>query len=218
MFVRLWMTENPISIKVEQSVAEAQLCLQENSIRRLPVVDESHQLVGIVSLQDISNVLPSVVDGSSAGSQVVFAESTTVAEIMTPNPMWVELMTPLETVARRMRKHKVGGMPVLDDGTLVGIITESDIFLAFMEVLGVNEEGMRVEMIISKKSKDFYDIIGILKRYGVSIFALSIHHSYGKNQRLLTMRIMGEELDDTLKALRKSGVQINRIQEESDEA
>lgn len=212
MFVRLWMTEKPITIITTQSVATAKTVMEENGIRRLPVVDHEGQLKGIVSVKDVFNALPSIVDGSSAGSGSTFSEETTVAEIMTADPMSVGLMTPLETVAKRMRQHKVGSMPVLDDGELIGIITESDIFRAFMEVLGGNEDGIRVEMIMSQKSEDFYDILNILKRYGMIVVALTIHNNFGKNQRLLTLKLKGEEFDTTLTALRKFGVQVNFIE------
>lgn len=87
MFVRLWMTKDPVTVKTYQSVAEAKLCLEENRIRRIPVIGDNDDLVGIVSREDIHKVMLSVVDGSSAGSQILFAESTKVSEIMTPNPM-----------------------------------------------------------------------------------------------------------------------------------
>lgn len=212
MFVKLWMTNTPVTVNTGQSVAEARNCLHENRIRRVPVVDDA-KLVGIISREDIIRLMPSVVDGSTAGSQTLFAESTKVSEIMTKNPMVATPMTPLETVAKRMRKHKIGGMPVLEDGTLVGIITESDIFQAFMEILGVNEEGVRIEMVISKKTEDIYAIMEILKRYRTSIRAITIHNEFSKNQRLLTFKIQGDQLEETLKTLRKTGAQINSIQE-----
>lgn len=216
MFVKLRMTKDPVTVKIDQSVAEVQACFQEHSIRRIPVVDDAGQLVGIISREDIYNVMPSVVDGSSVGSQSFFAEATKVSEIMTPHPMFVEPMTTLERVAKRMRKHKIGGMPVLENGRLVGIITESDIFQAFMETLGINQEGARIEMIVSRKTKDLYNIFDIFKRYNVSIQAIVILNDYGKGQRLLTIKIKGDEIDDTLDALRKFGVQINSIQQEGD--
>lgn len=215
MFVKLWMTNTPVTVNTGQSVAEARNCLHENRIRRVPVVDDA-KLVGIISREDIIRLMPSVVDGSTAGSQTLFAESTKVSEIMTKNPMVAAPMTPLETVAKRMRKHKIGGMPVLEDGTLVGIITESDIFQAFMEILGVNEEGVRIEMVISKKTEDIYAIMEILKRYRTSIRAITIHNEFSKNQRLLTFKIQGDQFEETLKTLRKTGAQINSIQEEGD--
>ncbi len=215
MFVRLWMTKDPITLKNDQSVAEAKLCLEENSIRRVPVVGAADDLIGIISREDIFKAMPSAVDGSSAGSQTLFADSTKVSEIMTSNPMFAEPMTSLETVAQRMRKHKIGGMPVVENGSLIGIITESDIFLAFMDILGAKEEGVRIEVIISKKREDLYIIFEIFKRYRVSIKTITVHNDFSPKQRLITMKIIGEELDGTLNALRKSGAQINSIQEEN---
>ena len=217
MFVRLWMTENPSTITTTTSVEKARSRMKEISARRLPVVNKENELVGIVSTTDIYNALPSFVDGSSAGSAVAFSESTTVGEIMTPDPMSVGPMTPLELVAKRMRQHKVGAMPVLSNGELVGIITESDIFRAFMELFGANEEGVRVEIIMGKDSEAFYDLFAVLRRHGVLIIAISIHHNYGKNQRLITMKIDGEELEYALNATRKLGVQINFIQDEGED-
>lgn len=212
MFVKLWMTSAPITINQKQTVAEAHACLQEKTIRRIPVIDDNKALIGIVSQQDIINALPSVVDGSSVGSPSFLAQSTIIQDIMTHNPMWVAPDNPLESVAQRMRQHKIGGMPVLEDGKLVGIITESDVFSAFVEVLGAGEEGARIEMIIRKKSSDLYDVIDLFRRYDMSIQAITIHDCFSGTLRLVTLRVMGEELDDMLDALRSSGAQINRIQ------
>lgn len=212
MFVKLWMTPAPlITIRPEQNVVQAQACLQENNIRRIPVVDADGRLVGIISQRDIMNIMPSTVDGSSARSSFL-ADATKVGDIMARQPMCVEPLTPLETVARSMRQHKIGGMPVVEDGRLVGIITESDIFAAFMEVLGAGGEGARIEMIIGKSSRDLYNVIDIFKKYDIFIQAITVHHDFGDNQRLLTIRVLGDELDEMLDALRRSGARINRIQ------
>jgi len=216
MFVKLWMTRDLITVKTDQSVAEVRLQLEEHSIRRILVVNDTGDLVGLISREDVFKVMPSEVDGSSAGAQELFSESTKVSEIMTPNPMFVAPMTSPETVARKMRKHKIGGMPVVDEGRLVGIITESDIFLAFMEILGINQEGVRIEVIISNKMDEFYTVIETLRRYRVLIRAIAIHNDFGKNQRLLTIKIVAQELDATLNALRKSHIRINSIERDDE--
>ncbi len=216
MFVKLWMTHDPVTVKPDQTVAEAKSCLQDNRIRRVPVVGDDNTLVGIISREDIFRVMPSVVDGSSAGSPTLFAESTKVSEIMTKNPMFAEPMTPIETVSMRMCKHKIGGMPVVENGTLVGIITESDIFLALNEILGGNQEGTRIEMIIGQEIDDFHTVMESFKRYRIAVRAITMHNGYGKKQRLLTVKVQGEELEAALRALRQSGAQINSIQQEDD--
>jgi len=212
MFVRLWMTTELITIGTEQSVIEAQHCMRDNHIRRIPVVDDDGSLVGIVSQRDILNFLPSILDGSPSGTSSL-AGSTKVGTIMTCAPMCVTPLTPLETVAQLMRQHKIGGMPVVDDsGTLVGIITESDIFSAFMEVLGAGGDGARIEMIIGKESRALYAVMDVFKRYDIFVQAITVHHDFGENKRLLTIRVRGEELEEMIDALRRSGAQINRIQ------
>ncbi len=212
MFVKLWMSSTLITIRQEQTIAEAYACLQEKKIRRIPVVDDGGNLIGIVSRQDVVNAMPSIVDGSSAGAPAFIADATKVQDIMTRSPMWVEPATPLESVAHSMRQHKIGGMPVLDKGRLVGIITESDIFSAFMKVLGAGEDGARIEIIIGKKSSDLYDAMDIFRRYDMDLQAITVYHGFGTNQRLVTIRVVGDELEDMLDALRRSGAQINRIQ------
>jgi acetoin utilization protein AcuB len=216
MFVKLWMNTSPITITANQTIAEAQSCMQENRIRRLPVVDQEGRLVGILSRQDIADALPSTIEGGKTEASSLLASTTTVEAIMAGSPLVAEPMTPLETVAQRMRKHKVGAMPVVQDGKLVGIITESDIFSAFMTVLGAGGEGARIEMIIGKTSRSLYDAMEICKRYHMLIQAITVHHNYGENQQLLTIRVMGDELADMLAALRKSGAKINRIIEEDE--
>jgi acetoin utilization protein AcuB len=212
MFVKLWMTSSPITIRQEQTVAEAYGCMQEKCIRRIPVVGNDDELVGIVSRQDIVNAMPSIVDGSTAGSSAFIAQSTKIQDIMTRMPMWVAPTTSLESVAKSMRQHKIGGMPVVEKGRLVGIITESDIFSAFMEVLGAGEDGARIEIIIGKKSSDLYNIVDIFQRYDMDLQAITVHRGFGGNQRLVTIRVRGDELEDMLDVLRQSGAQINRIQ------
>lgn len=212
MFVRLWMTTELITIGPEQSVVDAHKSMLENRIRRILVVDTAGALVGIVSQRDVLNLLPSALDGSSAGTSSL-AGSTKVGDIMTCAPMCVNPLTPLETVAQLMRQHKIGGMPVVDDNeALVGIITESDIFSAFMEVLGAGADGARIEMSISKDAQAFYKVMDIFKRYDIFVQAITVHHDFGENKRLLTIRVRGEDLDAMIDALRRSGSQINRIQ------
>ena len=210
MFVRLWMTREPFTIRPETTVAEAYTCLQQHGIRRLPVVDADANLLGIISKKDLLGILPTLLDGNSSGLQL--SETTRVGDIMSCDPISVTSLTPLETVAQLMRKHKIGGVPVVDGDQLVGIITESDIFSAFMEVLGAGGEGARIEMIIGKDSHALYTAMDIFKRYGVFVQAITVHPGFSENKQLLTIRVSGDDIEEMLDALRRTGIQINRIQ------
>ena len=214
MFVRLWMTKDPVTILEKQTVAEVLTLFQENDFRLLPVVGESGKLVGILSQRDAFNLRPSLLDGSAAGSSSALLTNTKVEEIMIPQPLSVDPLTPLEAVAKTMKKEKIGGMPVLEDGILVGIITESDIFTAFAEVLGVDSLGVRIEMIISKSIKDIYVVLDVLKKHGVNLLNIALHNDFGENQRLLTVKLAGDDVDDAIESLRDKNVQINRVIED----
>lgn len=211
MFVRLWMTPDPTTIKAENSVGEAIALLAEKKLRRLPVVNSEGELVGIISRQDLTAAMPSILDGSSAGSPGFLADTTRVEEVMTARPMWVEPLSPLEEVALKMRRYKIGGMPVVEGARLVGIITESDIFRAFAEVLGAEGESVRLELLIGKRASDLYDVLDIFKRYNIFIQAMTIHHNFGENQRLLTVRLTDGEIVPMLDALGGTGTTVNRV-------
>lgn len=213
MFVRLWMTPDPITVTPDETISAAYTCLKKHNIRRLVVVDSEDRLVGILSKQDLADAMPSIMDGSSAGSPQFLTDSAKVEDVMTTHPMWIEPLAPMESAARQMHRHKIGGLPVMENGRLAGIITESDIFKAFLELLGPEDEGTRIEFIISKKSGDLYEVLDIFKRYDIFVQAIAIHHNFGENQRLLTTRLAGNEIEPMLDALRSSGVVINSIED-----
>ena len=217
MFVKLWMKTQLITVLAQQTIIEAHALMEERHVRRLPVVDESGKLTGIISKHDIADAMPSIIDGSSAGKAESGLPGTTpVAAVMTAHPISAGPMTPLESVAKQMRRHKVGGIPIVEDGKLVGIITESDIFSAFTSILGADGEGARIELSVGKTSKAFYEVMDICKRYRMNIQALTLYRDYSDQYQLMTIRISGEEMEEMLAALRKSGVKINRIIEESE--
>ncbi len=211
MFVKLWMTKSPQTIKAEQTVADVIEVFEENKFRRLPVLDSNEKLIGILSQRDAFKLRPSLLDGSATGSSKALLEQTKVEEIMTPQPICVEPLTPLESVARTMRKEKIGGMPVVENGKLVGVITESDIFAAFTEVLGGNSPGVRVELIIGKSNKEIYSFLDIFKKYRMNLQAITVHHDFGENQRLVTVKIVGSDCEDILDILQEKQFKVNRV-------
>lgn len=211
MLVKSWMKTNPKVLKASDSLQQAKELMDEYRFRRVPVVDDSGQLVGIVSKHDIIIALPSVMDGSSVGSSMVAFDSAKIGDIMTKNPVSFNVMTPLETVAKDMKKHKFGGAPVVENGQVVGIITETDIYAAFAEIMGAEMQGMRLELFISKSKRSLYRVIRIMERCDVEIVALAIHHDFSENQHLITVKVLGQEYEEVLDDLREEGIQVHRI-------
>ncbi|MBU0663978.1 MAG: CBS domain-containing protein [Proteobacteria bacterium] len=206
MFVKLWMKKDVITIAPDQTLAEAEALMQQNRIRRL-LVANGPTLVGIISQRDIQKGIPAGGDESTK----LIASQSKVEAYMTHNPITADPMDPLEDIALSMRKNKIGGIPVLEDGSLVGIITESDIFRALTEILGAGKNGARVEMKIGHSSKELFQVVKLCKQFDIAITAISIYQNFSPEHDLLTVRLDGEELDGLIDAFWESGCQINRI-------
>jgi acetoin utilization protein AcuB len=211
MFVRLWMHAAPITIGREGTIAEAGELMQQHKIRRLLVLDEQERLVGIISKEDLKNALPSIIDANFDNTTRNLARQAKVEGFMTANPITTEPGVPLEKVAATMRRHKIGGIPVVDEGRLVGIITESDICQAFTEILGGNEKGTRLELAIRRQPEAMYSTIDLFRRHEMTIQTLTVCNDCNSGNRLLTIRFEGDEIESLTEALWQNGCTINSI-------
>jgi acetoin utilization protein AcuB len=125
--VKDWMTPDPVTIDPHTTLPDANRLMKECNIRRLPVVEKS-KLVGIVTLGDLREASPSNATALSIYELNFLLARLSVSELMSRDPITVPPDTSIEAAARLMLEHKIGGLPVVADGRLVGIITESDIF------------------------------------------------------------------------------------------
>ena len=126
-YVRDWMTTDPFTIDPGLSVSGAYRLMKERSVRRLPVV-EGDRLVGIVTLGDLRAAVASPEANLNIFEMAFHMERFTVLQIMTHQVVTITPDTTIEAACKLMMKHKIGGLPVMADDRLVGILTESDIF------------------------------------------------------------------------------------------
>jgi acetoin utilization protein AcuB len=131
--VKDWMTCDPVTITSQTTLPEAHRLMKEQSIRHLPVVDNG-KLVGIVTRGDIRAAEPSDVTSLSVFELHYLLAKLSAKQFMTRDPVTVMPLTTIDHAAQIMLENKIGGLPVIERGKLVGIITESDIFR--MLVLG----------------------------------------------------------------------------------
>ncbi|MBI4787514.1 MAG: CBS domain-containing protein [Chloroflexi bacterium] len=121
------MTPDPVTIDPQTTLPEANRLMKECNVRRLPVIEKG-KMVGIVTLGDIREASPSNATALSIYELNYLLARLSVGAIMSRDPLTVSPDTSIEAAARLMLEHKIGGLPVVADGRLVGIITESDIF------------------------------------------------------------------------------------------
>ena len=118
--------------------------------RRAPVA-KAEKLVGIVSDKDLLNSSPSPASSLNVWEMNYLLSKLTISEIITKKVLTVAEDTPIEEVARIMADNKVSGLPVLHDGHVVSIITETDLFKIFLELMGAREKGVRVTALLNEK-------------------------------------------------------------------
>jgi acetoin utilization protein AcuB len=135
MLVHERMSRYPITITEDTPINEAIKLMRDKKVRRLPVLNDEGELVGIVSEKDLLYVSPSPATSLSIYELQYIISKIRVGQIMTRDVITVSEYTPLEEAARIMADNKIGGLPVRREGELVGIITESDIFRSFTEIL-----------------------------------------------------------------------------------
>jgi CBS domain-containing protein len=122
-----WMSTPPILVRPTTTLADAQRIMEHRKVRRLPVVQDGH-LIGVVSWGDLRAALPSAATTLSVHEWRALLEQATVAECMTRDPIAITPDTPVLDAAQCMLDHKIGGLPVVEHGRVVGVITESDLF------------------------------------------------------------------------------------------
>ncbi len=172
MFVKDRMTVNPITVSGDTSIDAALQIMREKRVRRLPVTDKHGHLVGIVSEKDLLYASPSPATSLSVYEIPYLLSKIKVHDVMTKDPITVTADTPLEEAARILADNKIGGLPVMEDGKLVGIITETDIFKTFLELLGARDEGVRLTLIVPAVKGVLARITGKIAEMGGNIMAL----------------------------------------------
>lgn len=174
MFVRMWMTTKVITVRPEKPIMEAHSLMKNHNIRRLPVVDEHGELVGIISKGDIQGAGPADAKNLSIWELNYALARIQVEDVMTQGEDLVTITpdAPIEQAALLMRKHKVGGLPVLQKEKLVGIITESDVFEVLIELLGIRKGGTRMTLELEDRPGALSEALEVIKNHDAN--ALSV--------------------------------------------
>ncbi|HNX31285.1 MAG TPA: CBS and ACT domain-containing protein [Holophaga sp.] len=144
MLVRELMTPKPVVVAPEMPVPEALSLMRGRKIHQLPVVDNKGKLVGVVTEQDLLHASASSVSTLSVWELPTLLAKITVEMVMVKNVYSVTGDTPVEEAARIMSDKGIGCLPVVDKDTMIGLVTKSDLFLAFMELLGGRRTGVRI--------------------------------------------------------------------------
>lgn len=173
MFVSNRMTRNPVTVNPDTKIDEAVALLKKNKFRRLPVVDDDGRLVGFIHDKDIMRVTPSPATTLAKYEINELLAKMSVKEIMQKDVIAINEDATIEEAALLMCNNKIGGLPVVSSvGVVVGIITDTDIFKTFVDVMGLAEGKTRLTLEVDNKVGVVQDIAGIFAASGFSIDSL----------------------------------------------
>lgn len=196
MLVGERMSKNLVTISRQTGVDDALRLMRDKNIRRLPVVDKQGKLVGIVSDKDLYLASPSPASSLDIFELRYLLARLSVEKIMSSPVITVQPDTPLEEAARIMADKKIGGLPVLDvDQNLVGIITESDLFKLFVDLLGARSQGVRVTVRVPDMKGELAMLTSAITVAGGDILSLSTLGGPEANQFEVMIKVADLTLD-----------------------
>jgi acetoin utilization protein AcuB len=181
MLISDWMTREVITVEPDVSMMKASKILKEKQIRRLPVVDAGRKLIGIVTDRDIKEASPSKATTLDIHELYYLLSEIKVKDIMTIKPFTITPNNTIEKAALLMMEKRVGGLPVVDEqGVIVGIITESDIFKVLISITGARYGGVQLALKLPNTQGSLKEVLELLRTEQARI--ISILTSYGQQQ------------------------------------
>jgi acetoin utilization protein AcuB len=196
MKIRNLMIPDPITIRENASITEALELMKVNSIRHLPVVSGKNELRGFVTLADLKQgLIPSMLGDVS------------LADLMIPDPITVSPDDDIEIGAQLIYKHKIGGMPVVENKRLVGIITESDILRAFIDMMGILTASSRIDVEMKDEPESFRQALQIIDDAGGEIINVGLT-AKKSGKRVYHFRLAACKTATLKAALEKQGFEV----------
>jgi acetoin utilization protein AcuB len=210
MLVGERMSRPIISITRDMPIHDALALFKREHIRRAPVLKDG-RLIGIISDKDLLNATPSQVTSLSVWEMNYMLSKITVKEVMTRKVLTVQADTPIEEAARLMADNKIGGLPVMKVDKVVGVITETDLFKIFLELMGARMSGIRVTAVAEDHPGQLAKITKAIADAGgnfISFGQFTSGASANGNTVIVTFKVAEMKMDDIKKALTKVVVKL----------
>ncbi|MBI5592910.1 MAG: CBS domain-containing protein [Deltaproteobacteria bacterium] len=196
MKIKSLMITSPVTVTENASIQKAIELMKEKGFRHLPIVSKGMKLKGFVTLSGLKQgLIPAMVG------------DLTLTDLMITEPITVAPDDDLETAARLIYEHKISGMPVVKNDKLVGIITESDILRAFIDMMGILTGGSRLDVVVGDLPEAFNQVVEIIRNQGGEIVNIGMT-AQQSSQRVYTFRLSTLKTVTIEKALAKAGFQI----------
>ncbi len=191
------MTAQPVVVTGDMTVKDALDTIQDRQVHHLPVLDSTDNLIGIVAEKDLLRA----------------RNDDLLRDIMTRDVVTVTEYTALEEAARIMADRKISSLPVMRSGKLVGIVTETDLFQVFLELLGAREPGVRLTMLIPEEKGMLASLTAEIAHMGGNILALGTFRGEDPTNRMVTVKVEGVSREMLVAIMEALGMEIVDVRE-----
>jgi len=206
-FMRERIQRSPVTIRPDASFFEARSLIHDKGIRHLPVVDKENRLVGIVTESDIREAGPSDVAMLSVKELTDLLGTLKVSELMVPREKVITITpdTLIEEAIQLMHDNKIGCLPVVDEGKLYGIFTETDALAHLVDIFGSKQKGTRLTVALEDKAGTMVGILEVFKKHNVDVISIVSPSFLVEGKRIAAIRIETEAYQPIVKDLEKAG-------------
>jgi len=206
-FMRERIQRNPVTIHPDASFFEARSLIHDKGVRHLPVVDKENRLVGIVTERDIRGAGPSDVAMLSVKELTDLLGTLKVSEFMVPGEKVITITpdTLIEEAIQLMHDNKIGCLPVVDQGKLYGIFTETDALAHLVDIFGFEQKGTRLTVAFEDKVGTMVGIFEVFKKHQVDVTSIVSPFFLVEGKRIAAIRIETEAYEPIVKDLEKAG-------------
>ena len=206
MFVRNFMTKDPITVSLDATLPSTADLMKQHNLKRLPVMDQD-KLVGIITEKDVAKALPSPATTLSKYEINYLTEKIRVKDVMTKAVISVSPDTTVEEATMIMHEEDVGCLPVLENGKLVGIITERNIYNALTKLYGLDRPGLRITVQVEDRIGVIADLTTLIKSLNLPIISLATYAASAETAYIV-VRIATDSPESLIGTLTGNGFQV----------
>ncbi|AUS87970.1 acetoin utilization AcuB family protein [Lysinibacillus capsici] len=205
MIVEEIMNDKPYTLAPTNTVQEALKLMREKKVRHLPVVDDEHHVLGVITERDIKEVLPSSLQ-DEPNSPIFNAK---VEDIMVKDPLIGHPLDFVEEVALTFYESKIGCLPIVSGGKLVGIVTTTDLLYTYIELTGATEPGSKIEIRVSDTPGVLFEITKIFHQHHANVQSVLVYpDSENTQNKILSVRVKTLNPLAMIEDLRKEGFDV----------
>lgn len=205
MIVEEIMNHEPYTLAPTNTVREALKMMREKKVRHLPIVDEEYHVLGVITERDIKEALPSSLQ-EEPNSPVFEA---TVNEVMVKNPLIGHPLDFVEEVALTFYESKVGCLPIVSAGKLVGIVTTTDLLYTYIELTGATDPGSKIEIRVTDTPGVLFEITKIFSEHHANVQSVLVYpDSENTQNKILSIRVKTLNPLAIIGDLRKAGFDV----------